>query len=109
MIKLKILLCMLVATSTYAGEVTPNKVRITTIESRSSANHDIYFDQFLPGLSGTTCSEPGIRAKLNSNHEGGKEMFATALAALMSDKDVKILIDGCTGTLPNIQKVQIYP
>ncbi len=78
---------------------------ITSIESRETGLHDIYFSNDIPG-EGCILTD---RAAINeiTSPIGSKTMLSVAIAAMMSGKTAVIRVDGCTDDRPKIVKIKI--
>jgi len=98
-----VLIAVLIANSCFAVATNSEKMSITSIESRESGQHDIYFNGAVPD-QGCNLAD---RAILDESLTGGKSMFSVLLSAFVSGKDVAIRVDGCLSA-PKIIKVQVF-
>lgn len=100
-------LMLWVFASSAALSAPANSIRMTvsSVESRSSGNHDIYFNGDVPKQG---CSV-GDRAVVMEALPGGKAMFSTVLTAFSLNKKVVIRVDGClSGYAAKVIKVQVF-
>ena len=97
------MIAVLISNFAFSAATNSAKMKVTSIESRESGQHDIRFDGVVPDQE---CSLSD-RAILDESLTGGKSMFSILLAAFMSEKDLVIRVDGCLSA-PKIIKVQVY-
>ena len=88
----------------FSSAANFGQTNVTSIESRSSGRHDIYFSVAVP----TQHCAIENRALLDEQATGGKSMLSVLLSALVSGKEVVVRVDGCLDDRPNIVKVRIY-
>ncbi|MEP0177616.1 MAG: hypothetical protein ABJD02_03435 [Paraglaciecola sp.] len=97
------MIVILISNSAFSAATNSARMKVTSIESRESGQHDIYFDGVVPD-QGCSLSD---RAILDESLTGGKSMFSVLLAAFMSEKGLVIRVNGCLSA-PKIIKVQVY-
>ncbi len=95
---------MLFSNLAFAVAANSGKMNVTSIESRSSGNHDVFFSAAVPTQG---CSIEN-RALLNEQSTGGRTMLSILLSSLVSGKQVIVRVDGCLDSRPNIIKVKIH-
>ncbi len=98
---LKIWGIIVVLSSMLLAEPTSGKVKINNIRPYHSSNNVVFIE-----VSNSSFCNTNVFKIIND-----KQMYSAALAAMMSDKDVKIeVIDstGCSGWGTILQSIYIY-
>ena len=98
-----ILILSILSISANAAATNSSRMSVTSIESRASGVHDIYFSNTVPD-QGCNLTD---RANLDERLVAGKSMFSVLLSSFMANKEVVIRVDGCLAA-PTIIKVQVY-
>lgn len=104
---------VLASTGVFADAANSIQMKVTSIVSRDSGSHTIYFSGTIPTQN---CSHEDRGIIIESGSTGKSYMLTTALTALTSQKNVIIRVDGCslinpdssTNTAPKIVKFQIF-
>ena len=90
-----------------AVHAEPTGARVNVISLRPYASStSAYLHVSSPALCGTEVFTIPL------NEQGGKEMYATALTALVSNKQIQLEVSnatGCTGWGTRLQSLFIYP